>query len=139
MKPLPNLQARFDNYRRHDVRSRLPFLVAAILLAPVPAMAQDKAAAPANEVVEPSCADLMAGLRVADPGKNPSKQRKAQADAAQDDIATALFWLHGVHFAKGEATLPVTRDWMVAELKRVAEACHTRSPDGSMLLSKAAL
>lgn len=117
-----------------------PLLLAtALLLLPAAAMAQDKTAKPANEIAEPTCADLMAGLRVADPGKNPSKQRQDEADAAQDDIATALFWLHGVHYAKGEATLPVTRDWMVTELKRVAEACHTKSPDGTMLLSKAAL
>ena len=121
------------------MQPRLAFLASALLLMPLQAQAQDKAAKPVDAVVEPTCADLFAGMRVADPGKNPSKQRKAEADAAQDDIATALFWLHGVHYGRGEASLPVTRDWMVAELKRVAEACQAKSPDGAMLLSKAAL
>lgn len=121
------------------MRSGPLLLVTAILLAPVPAVSQDQAAKPANEIVEPTCADLMAALRVADPGEKPSQQRKAEAEAAQDDVATALFWLHGVHYAKREATLPVTGDWMVAGLKRVVEACRTKSLDGTLLLSKAAL
>jgi hypothetical protein len=121
------------------MRSKLTLLVTALLLTPLPALAQNTAAAAASEVVEPTCADLMAALRVADAGKNPSRQRKAAADAAQDDIATALFWLHGVNFAKGTATLPITRTWMIGELKRVAEACKTKSPDGKLLISAAAL
>ncbi len=80
----------------------------------------------------------MAGLRVADAGERPSRERKAAAERAQDDIATALFWLHGWHHAKGEATLPVKKDWMVAELKRVVEACRMKSPDGTMRISQAA-
>lgn len=116
-----------------------PSLLVTVMFIASPAMAQDKAAKPANEIVEPTCADFMAALRVADPGKKPSKQRQAEADAAQDDIATGLFWLHGWHYAKGEATLPVTREWMVAEMKRLAESCRTKSPDGTMLISQAAL
>lgn len=115
----------------------LPIL-AVLALAAAPASAQEPAATPSNEIVEPTCADLMAALRVADPGDRPSKSRKAAAEEAQDDIATALFWLHGWHHARGQAALPVKRDWMVAELKRVVEACRTRSPDGAMLVSQVA-
>jgi hypothetical protein len=113
-------------------------ILAALAAAPVPASAQEQAPPPSNEIVEPTCADLMAALRVADPGDRPSKSRKAAAEEAQDDIATALFWLHGWHHARGQATLPVKRDWMVAELTRVVEACRTRSPDGAMLISQVA-
>ena len=81
---------------------------------------------------------MFAALRVADPGENPSRKRRKEAEEAQDDIATALVWLHGWHYGRGTATLPVTKDWMVAELKRVVEACKTRSQDGALLISQAA-
>ena len=89
----------------------------------------------ANEMIEPTCSDLMAALRMADPGERPSIKRKAAAEEAQDDIATALFWLHGWHTARGETSLPVKRDWMAAELKRVAAACKAQSPNGDALVS----
>ena len=88
-----------------------------------------------DTVIEPTCADLMAALRVADAGAKPSAKRQAQAEEAQDDIATALFWLHGWQTARGNASLPVKRDWMVAELKRVTVACKANSPDGAALIS----
>lgn len=112
-------------------------LLAVPLLAAIPAMAE--AAPPANAVIEPTCADLMAAIRVADPGERPTRQRQAEAKAAQDVIATGLFWLHGWHYGRGQATLPVTKDWMVAELKRVVEACRTHSPDGALPFSQAAI
>lgn len=118
------------------MRMRTLILAAAGLAAPDPASAQ---AAPAPDIIaEPTCADLMAALRVADPGERPSAKRKAAAEKAQDDIATALFWLHGWHYAKGQATLPVEKDWMVVELKRVVEACRSGSPDGTALISQVA-
>ena len=93
---------------------------------------------PANEVVEPTCSDLMAALRMADPGERPSSTRKLAAEEAQDDIAVAMFWLHGWHVARGEASLPVKRDWMMTELKRVVAACKAQSPDGTALVSAVA-
>lgn len=107
------------------------------LLLPAAAAGAQQQPAPA-EMIEPRCGDLMAALRVADPGDKPGAKRQAAAEEAQDDIATALFWLHGWHTAKGTATLPVRRDWMVAELKRVVEACRLRSPDGDALVSQVA-
>lgn len=95
-------------------------------------------AAPTTEMIEPTCADLTAALRMADPGEKPNAKRQAAAEEAQDDIATALFWLHGWHTARGTATLPVKRDWMVSELKRVVEACRAQSPDGTALVSQVA-
>ncbi len=120
------------------MKLRLFFFVLASLSLAAPALAQGSKAPPASEVVEPTCADLMAALRVADPGEKPSSRRLEAAEEAQDDIATALFWLHGWHTSKGTASLPVKRDWMVAELKRVVEACRSRSPDGAMLISQVA-
>lgn len=97
------------------------------------------AAAPKGEVVvEPTCADLAAALRVARVDAKAKPARLAAAQAAQDDIATVLYWLHGWHVARGEASLPVTRDWMIGELKRVTDACQARSPDGAMLVSAVA-
>jgi hypothetical protein len=103
-----------------------------------PTLAQDQAKPPAAEMIEPTCADLTAALRMADPGEKPNAKRQAAAEEAQDDIATALFWLHGWHTARGTATLPVKRDWMVSELKRVVEACRVHSPDGTELVSQVA-
>jgi hypothetical protein len=111
-------------------------IMLAALLMPLPAAAQSSP--PTTEMIEPTCADLMAALKMADPGKNPSSKRRAAAEEAQDDIATALFWLHGWHTARGEASLPVSRDWMVNELKRVTAACKAQSPDGKALISAVA-
>jgi len=111
--------------------------IAALVLIPVAGLAQEPEQTE-GAIIEPTCADLTAALRIADPGKDPSPERKEDALAAQDDIATALFWLHGWHHGRGEATLPVTRDWMAAELKRVVEACNRYSSDGAMLVSEAA-
>jgi len=115
----------------------LACLVAAAGLVPVVVTAEETTAQ-SDAILEPSCADLMAALRVADPGKKPSRKHREDALAAQDDIATALFWLHGWHHAQGRAKLPVTRAWLATELKRVVEACNRYSPDGSMLVSEAA-
>lgn len=116
-------------------------LIPAILLACCigqPAIAQKQAKPPVDMMIEPTCADLTAALRMADPGEKPNARRQAAAEEAQDDIATALFWLHGWHAARGTASLPVKRDWMVAELKRVVEACRAQSPDGTALVSQVA-
>jgi hypothetical protein len=102
------------------------------------AWAAEPAKPPASEVIEPTCSDMMAALRVADPGKQPSAKRQLAAEQAQDDIAAALFWLHGWHTARGTATLPIKRDWMVNELKRVVDACKAQSPDGTALVSTVA-
>jgi hypothetical protein len=113
-------------------------LLAAAITVHATAWAADPPKPPANDVVEPTCADLIAALRMADPGEKPSSKRQAAAEEAQDDIAVALFWLHGWHVARGEATLPVQRDWMVNELKRVVAACKAQSPDGTALVSAVA-
>jgi hypothetical protein len=112
-------------------------MLAAAIMVHAAAWAADPAP-PASAAVEPTCSDLMAALRVADPGERPSARRQAAAEEAQDDIAVALFWLHGWHAARGEASLPVTRDWMAAELKRVVAACKAQSPDGTALVSAVA-
>jgi hypothetical protein len=102
------------------------------------AWAADRPKPQANELIEPTCGDLMAALRMADPGERPSSKRKVAAEEAQDDIATALFWLHGWHTARGETSVPVKRDWMAAELKRVVAACKAQSPNGTALVSAVA-
>lgn len=102
------------------------------------AWAAEPAKTSINEMVEPTCSDLMAALRMADPGERPSSKRQAAAEEAQDDIAVALFWLHGWHVARGEASLPVKKDWMATELKRVVAACKAQSPDGTALVSAVA-
>ena len=102
------------------------------------AWAADRPKPQANEMIEPTCGDLMAALRMADPGERPSSKRKIAAEDAQDDIATALFWLHGWQTARGETSVPVKRDWMAAELKRVVAACKAQSPNGAALISTVA-
>lgn len=48
-----------------------------------------------TDLLQVTCADYMEGLRIADPGKHPSKARKAEAEEAQDDIVNGLMWIHG--------------------------------------------
>jgi hypothetical protein len=82
-----------------------------------------------------TCGDMIATLRVADPGKNPSKERQRQAIEAQDDIAIGLYWIHGYLVgAKGAAAPPLTKAWMEGEVVRLVEVCKVKSPDGKASL-----
>lgn len=85
-----------------------------------------------------TCGDMIATLRVANPGKNPSKERQRQAIEAQDDVAIGLYWIHGYLVgSKGNAAPKLTKAWMEAEVVRLVEVCNAKSPDGKLSLVQA--
>jgi hypothetical protein len=115
----------------HLVRGALLALVGGCLA--VPALAAEPAGP-----MEVTCGDMIATLRVADPGKNPSKDRQRQAIEAQDDVAIGLYWIHGYLVgSKGDAAPKLTRGWMESEIVRLVELCKAKSPDGKLSLVQA--
>ena len=85
--------------------------------------------------LEVTCGDLLFTLRDADLGKKLSAARLKQATEEQDDVAIGLYWIHGVIVGSKDAAAPgLTKDWMGTELRRLVEACKTKSPDGKMTL-----
>jgi hypothetical protein len=111
--------------------NRLPTrLAVGACLAAILAAAPASAAEPAGPL-DVTCGDMIATLRVADPGPNPSPERQRQAVEAQDDVAIGLYWIHGYLVGtKGEAAPRLSKDWMQAEVVRLVEMCKAKSPDG---------
>jgi hypothetical protein len=106
------------------------FLAAVAVLAITPAFAAEPAGP-----MDVTCGDMIATLRVADPGKNPSEERQRQAIEAQDDVAIGLYWIHGYLVGtKGQAAPRLTREWMQTEVVRLVDVCKAKSPDGRMSL-----
>lgn len=82
-----------------------------------------------------TCGDMLAALRAADPGPNPGRKRRLEAEAAQDDLAAGLYWVHGFRTGTmGEAAPALTPEWMAAEVKGLAARCRAMSPDGTLPL-----
>jgi hypothetical protein len=110
-------------------------MLAASLVAPAALAATPDATK--DLVAIPTCRDFLVGLEVADPGRNPTKERAADAKNAQDDLFSALLWVHGYQSGRrpeGSPRTAMTQAWVIAEIGRVKAACEARSPDGSMLL-----
>ena len=106
------------------------FFAALTTLAITPALAAEPAGP-----LDVTCGDMTATLRLADPGKNPSKERRQQAIEAQDDVAIGLYWIHGYLVGtKGAAAPPLTREWMESEIVRLVDLCKANSPDGKASL-----
>lgn len=112
----------------------LALMIALAAASAAPALAQTAGAPPAN-AADLTCGDLMRGLRVADPGKSPTPERRRAAEEAQDDIAMGLSWIHGYRTAKqGSAMPPLDPAWMERQLRSVVTSCRARSPDGMLTL-----
>lgn len=106
-----------------------------LVCAALPASAQSPG--PDTDLLTATCADLMEGLKLADPGPGASADQKRIALEAQDDIATGLAWVHGYQAGRGSGATPpaMTRRWMADTLPRLAQACTRQSPDGKMRLA----
>ena len=118
----------------------LPAMLLAAIPAPVSAQAQAQTADP--DLLAVTCGEYLTAARIADPGKNPSKQRAAQALDAQDSMADAMLWVHG--YLTGRASpsaqpVPLTKQWMVDHVGRLAKVCIDNSSDGKMRLVDAAM
>jgi hypothetical protein len=102
------------------------FLAAGAVLAVTPAFAAEPAGP-----LDVTCGDMIATLRVADPGTNPTEERQRQAVEAQDDVAIGLYWIHGYLVGtKGAAAPRLSKEWMQSEVVRLVEVCKAKSPDG---------
>jgi hypothetical protein len=116
---------------------RLPaYIAAGALLAALATLAITPvfAAEPAGPL-DVTCGDMIATLRVADPGQNPTEERQRQAVEAQDDVAIGLYWIHGYLVGtKGDAAPRLTKEWMQSEVVRLVEVCKAQSPDGKKSL-----
>lgn len=122
---------------KHRLSSSLSLIAVASLACGALAHAADQPpAAPAVDLLETTCADYLTGLKLADPGENPSAEATAAAQEVQDDIVNALMWMHGYQTGRAPQgqPVPLTKEWLTAEVGKLAEACRAQSPDGSMTL-----
>lgn len=142
---------------RHLISTRVPALAVAALLTaacqaekappPTEAAAQPPAADATaaavvddNDLLATTCADYLTAARIADPGKDPSDERKAEAIEAQDAMVDTMSWAHGYQTGRSgsvAAAKPLTKAWMVENVSRLAEICEKNSIDGSMRLAEA--
>lgn len=142
---------------RNPISTRtLPLALAAFLTAacqaekaPAPAekaaqspAAEAKAAptAAAGDLLATTCGDYLTAARIADPGKNPSEERKADALEAQDAMVDAMLWAHGYLTGRSgsiTSAKPLTEAWMIEHVGKLADVCTKNSSDGSMPLAEA--
>lgn len=101
----------------------------AILLAGTASAAPPKPAS-GEDLLNVSCGDYIAALKVADAGKSPTAERLAQAKKAQDDLFTAMSWVHGyVSGRNGLAKAPTLNSaWVSATIGKLAAVCTNSKP-----------
>lgn len=95
----------------------------------------------ATDLLDVSCADYLQALDIARVEEGAAAARKEEAEKAQDDIVSAMLWLHGHDSGRqppGTAFAPLTEAWISEAVIRVAKACQAHSPDGRMRLADAA-
>jgi len=106
-------------------------------------VAADAAGPPAAsaDLLSATCGDYLAAADLADPGKGASRERLRQAEAAQDALVDAMLWVHGYMSGRSApaAPQPLTRDWMIETIRKLAESCRKNSPDGTLRLADAAM
>lgn len=96
--------------------------------------------APDADLLATTCGDFLAMLVVADPGKEPTPDKVAMAENAQDELFNVMMWTHGYATAKGgavSAAAPLNRPWMVDHVGKLAAVCRKESEDGSLRLAEA--
>jgi hypothetical protein len=90
------------------------------------ATAGEITASPDKDVAVTTCAGYYLALTSANPGPNPSAQRRAQAKAAQDELFKVMLWVHG--YTTGRAgpdarAQPLTSEWMRTHAERLRVIC----------------
>lgn len=101
-------------------------LLAALALA-APAAAQTTVNMPANnDLIGMSCGEFLATLAVANPGQNPTSDRQAQAQRAQNIVFYRMLWASGYLTARNgvpPASASFTRDWITTTTGAIAAKC----------------
>jgi hypothetical protein len=85
-----------------------------------------------------TCTQYARAVKLADPGKNPTKEQAALAVTAQDDLVLAMMWVNGYLTARDGAKVKHTfnQDWIVTYMGKISQIC--KANPGSMLLIDAA-
>jgi hypothetical protein len=81
---------------------------------------------PQTDLLGASCGEFLATLAVANPGPNPTDDRKSQATRAQRDAFMYLIWANGYQTAKKNMDLKkatLTKDWITSTTVKLANAC----------------
>lgn len=91
-----------------------------------PAPPGPPAMTPQTDLLGASCGEFLATLAVANPGQNPTDDRKSQATRAQRDAFMYVIWANGYVTAKTRMDLKkasLTREWIEANTTKMAQAC----------------
>ncbi|AJA09761.1 Putative secreted protein [Sphingopyxis fribergensis] len=91
------------------------------------------------DLLDVTCGQYMAAIKVAQPDAKATAAQKALANAAQDDLASTMLWVHG--FLSGRdgvnpAARPLTKSWMADTVVKLATLCS--ASDAGLRLSDAA-
>ena len=89
------------------------------------------------DLLETTCGSFLTILAIANPGANPSDDRKQEAQNAQAAAYRAMIWVHGYMSGKrgvDAAAMPLSRAWLVKTVPVVADQCKK---DPAQLLFKA--
>jgi hypothetical protein len=81
---------------------------------------------PQTDLLGASCGEFLATLAVANPGPNPTDDRKSQATRAQRDAFMYVIWANGYVTGKTRMDLKkasLTKDWIVANTTKLGQAC----------------
>jgi hypothetical protein len=81
---------------------------------------------PQTDLLGASCGEFLATLAVANPGPNPTDDRKSQATRAQRDAFMYVIWANGYVTGKTRMDLKkamLTKDWIVTNTTKLGQAC----------------
>jgi hypothetical protein len=81
---------------------------------------------PQTDLLGASCGEFLATLAVANPGPNPSDDRKSQATRAQRDAFMYIIWANGYQTGKTRMDLKkasLTKDWITTNTTKLGNAC----------------
>jgi hypothetical protein len=81
---------------------------------------------PQTDLLGASCGEFLATLAVANPGPNPTDDRKSQATRAQRDAFMYVIWTNGYVTGKTRMDLKkasLTKDWITTNTTKLGQAC----------------
>lgn len=81
---------------------------------------------PQTDLLGASCGEFLATLAVANPGPNPTDDRKSQATRAQRDAFMYIIWANGYVTGKTRMDLKkasLTKDWITTNTTKLGQAC----------------
>jgi hypothetical protein len=88
-----------------------------------------------DDLTDATCADYIAALKRADPGKSPTEAQARAAQSAQDALVDIAVWIHGYQSGRAGPNaqlLPFDNAFIESQVVRLARQCATKSPDGKM-------